>query len=468
MRLSFGRVLLPLLLVGACSFPEYAFAPTDLTAGGSAGTGESAGAPAAAGTAGVTVSACEDGLQGANETGIDCGGECKPCERPLPTCADGMQGDHETGIDCGGVCAGCADYANCTTGADCASASCKLNVCQPPQCNDKIANGTESDQDCGGHCPALCQTDQRCNTMADCVSGVCSASKCRAATCKDNVLNGDESDVDCGGSACPSCALGKNCRVTADCGNQSCDSKQLLCVIPKCQDMVKNNSETDLDCGGDCAPCVPGQHCAKNSDCSSGSCNSSKLCAVATCADAVVNQDESDTDCGGPNCKHCENNRICKVASDCVSGACQTTAKLCVPATATGARLDQSGWVATASDTFYDSSTKSLIDGDPSNRWTSGTHQDTGMWIKLDMAKQQVFFTVTLDTTNWPGDSGKSYNVFVSPIDNFTGVQPKAFVAGKAVQALTFDSAMVGRYIMIELTTPGQEWWSVGELVVTQ
>ena len=90
------------------------------------------------------------------------------------------------------------------------------------------------------------------------------------------------------------------------------------------------------------------------------------------------------------------------------------------------------------------------------------------MWIALDMAKQQTFFTITLDCANWPSDSGKSYNVYVSSDGDFSTVTPKAFSAGKAVQPLAFETAMVGRYVKIELTTPGEEWWSVGELIVAQ
>jgi len=44
---------------------------------------------------------CTDGIQNGNETGIDCGGDCKPCTAN-PTCNDGIQNGNETGIDCGG------------------------------------------------------------------------------------------------------------------------------------------------------------------------------------------------------------------------------------------------------------------------------------------------------------------------------------------------------------------------------
>lgn len=51
---------------------------------------------------------CINGVQDADETGVDCGGaDCAAC----PTCSDGIQNQDETGIDCGGVCAVCTGCA---------------------------------------------------------------------------------------------------------------------------------------------------------------------------------------------------------------------------------------------------------------------------------------------------------------------------------------------------------------------
>jgi hypothetical protein len=46
---------------------------------------------------------CTDGIMNQDETAIDCGGVCPPCE----TCDDGIMNQDEVGIDCGGVCAPC-------------------------------------------------------------------------------------------------------------------------------------------------------------------------------------------------------------------------------------------------------------------------------------------------------------------------------------------------------------------------
>lgn len=69
---------------------------------------------------------CGDGVQNADETGIDCGGPvCGAC----PTCDDGIQNGDEEAEDCGG-------------------SFCE--VC--PTCTDGVQNGTETGIDCGGTC----------------------------------------------------------------------------------------------------------------------------------------------------------------------------------------------------------------------------------------------------------------------------------------------------------------------------
>ena len=49
---------------------------------------------------------CTDGVQNGDETGIDCGGSCPPCDGGA-TCTDGIQNGDETGVDCGGSCPPC-------------------------------------------------------------------------------------------------------------------------------------------------------------------------------------------------------------------------------------------------------------------------------------------------------------------------------------------------------------------------
>lgn len=71
---------------------------------------------------------CYNGVQDADETGVDCGGaDCFAC----PTCSDGLQNQGELGVDCGGPCP---------------------TAC--PTCSDGILNQGEEMVDCGGPCTA--------------------------------------------------------------------------------------------------------------------------------------------------------------------------------------------------------------------------------------------------------------------------------------------------------------------------
>jgi hypothetical protein len=101
---------------------------------------------------------CSDGLQDADEDGIDCTTAAKrpalgdsACPNDCTaTCTDGMQNQNETGVDCGGAC---ADFCACFNGA------------QDPW---------EEGVDCGGPCSLLC-------------------------TCTNGVHDANEDGVDCGG-----------------------------------------------------------------------------------------------------------------------------------------------------------------------------------------------------------------------------------------------------------------------------
>jgi len=92
-----------------------------------------------------------------------------------------------------------------------------------------------------------------------------------AASCVDGIRNQGETDVDCGGPACEACAPGEQCEVDADCSSGVCTSA--TCQAPYCTDGVLNGDETDVDCGGaDCSPCPALMNCRVGADCTSGSC----------------------------------------------------------------------------------------------------------------------------------------------------------------------------------------------------
>jgi len=189
-----------------------------------------------------------------------------------------------------------------------------------------------------------CATGQKCLLGVDCVDGVCDAGTltCGAPTCMDGVKNGAETDVDCGGPTCMDCAPGKLCGNPADCTSGVCSGNPLKCQAPTCMDGVKNQDETDVDCGGlVCGDCANGKSCNMDGDCVSAYCNALKLCAAPTCVDLAKNGMETDVDCGGAMCPKCIDGKTCSTGADCLGGfclgppVCASNANGCTLATAT-------------------------------------------------------------------------------------------------------------------------------------
>jgi hypothetical protein len=207
-------------------------------------------------------------------------------------------------------------------------------------CTDGVMNGNETGPDCGGSDCDPCATgggcakatdcasgmcvngecvDLDCIRGSDCASGVCVNGVCVEATCTDEVKNDSETDIDCGGS-CTACADGLHCTDGGDCASGVCDGG--LCQAPTCTDGVKNGTETDTDCGGGvCGACASGKQCDGGGDCATGLCVNG-TCVDATCTDGLKNGAETDIDCGGPSCAKCAASKVCSSAGDCASGVC--------------------------------------------------------------------------------------------------------------------------------------------------
>ncbi|HEY4106710.1 MAG TPA: hypothetical protein VGM44_22575, partial [Polyangiaceae bacterium] len=145
-----------------------------------------------------------------------------------------------------------------------------------------------------------------------------------ASHCTNLVSDEGETGVDCGGT-CPGCAPGGTCVVNNDCLNNQCIAG--ICQDASCTDSALSGSETDVDCGGGaCTGCSAGLRCVINRDCASGVCLTG-ACAQASCSDKVLNQDETDVDCGGSSCPACVPGQHCKLPTDCAGGDC--TGGLC-------------------------------------------------------------------------------------------------------------------------------------------
>lgn len=74
-------------------------------------------------------------------------------------------------------------------------------------------------------------------------------------TCFDILKNQDETDTDCGGQKCEPCDLNKKCIFDLDCKSGFCDPLENICKEPTCTDGFKNQDEEGIDCGGPCPLC---------------------------------------------------------------------------------------------------------------------------------------------------------------------------------------------------------------------
>ncbi len=279
------------------------------------------------------VGACGDTPSGTLDAGVDAD-EVDASEAGIDAgparCDDGLANGSESDVDCGGRCAPCALHAACIADRDCASEACASGECVAPSCTDGRRDGFESDVDCGGlHC-ARCGTGLRCTAASHCASAVCTSGVCIAAGCEDGVRNADESDVDCGGG-CDGCLPLERCDGASDCESSVCVLE--ACVASSCDDDVRNGSETGEDCGGTCPDdCGAGEGCSGPADCVSAVCTAS-MCVAASCDDDVQNDDETDVDCGG-SCDPCGHLETCLVAGDCLSNLCHDLACVIGPTAA--------------------------------------------------------------------------------------------------------------------------------------
>jgi len=227
--------------------------------------GDSGGAP------GVTLNACENLTKDANEADVDCGGQSKcarcasnsrctinqDCESDFclakrceePSCTDKVKNQDETGVDCGGSCKPCSIGKPCSSNEDCSDSYCEEGACAD-HCHSGKRESDETDTDCGGESCGACADLKRCKVAEDCQSLVCSASACRTASCSDQVKNQDETDLDCGGvcSASKPCPLDAHCSSAADCQSFICSTsgKCLADIVIPAAAVIDDFEDGDL------------------------------------------------------------------------------------------------------------------------------------------------------------------------------------------------------------------------------
>jgi hypothetical protein len=173
-----------------------------------------------------------------------------------------------------------------------------------------------------------------CGTGAVCNNGTCNTTSA-PASCSDGIKNQDETDVDCGGSVCVTCSAGRTCLAGSDCfagansrgtcSGSICRSATCNAGFSDCDINAANGCETDTSTSvANCGAC--GRVCGAGAVCSNGSC----LPGAPTCTDGIRNGNETDVDCGGGLCAACTTARRCSGNADCSSNACDAITLLCV------------------------------------------------------------------------------------------------------------------------------------------
>jgi hypothetical protein len=241
---------------------------------------------------------------------------------PGDPCVNGSQDGSETDVDCGGSCPACGAGKSCQGNGDCQSGTCTGNVCVASAgCGDNTKNGGETDVDCGGPC-SPCATTKFCSVHGDCLSATCIYGVCKDPTCGDGVKNQGEVDQDCAGP-CAACADGKKCGLDGDCANGRCESG----TCTSCQDGKKNGGEIDVDCGtaAGCGLCQLGQTCTKKDDCASYGCEGGKCCQANACGVCTATPTEvcdgKDNDCNGSTDEYLYEGALCPKQQGVCAGA---------------------------------------------------------------------------------------------------------------------------------------------------
>jgi uncharacterized protein YkwD len=277
---------------------------------------------------------CETGVCDGNGECVECLGnaDCDPeiCQAGLcvpATCDDGIMSGDESDIDCGGSCAPCDNGLDCQAPTDCMSGHCDAGTCSPCGGDNDCAPGQWCD---GGVCVAEKLDGDVCSSANECASGncpvqdgVCCQAACSGgcvscATAKTGQANGicgavsggTDPDGECTAQGAATCqANGTGCNGSAQ--NPGCNlyPSGTTCTNPSCTSGQQTTAGT---CNGtgtcntgnstSCSPYVCGSStcltsCTSNSQCATGySCNAGSCVVSQQCLGAGPTTTALDTE----------------------------------------------------------------------------------------------------------------------------------------------------------------------------
>ncbi len=104
------------------------------------------------------------------------------------------------------------------------------------------------------------------------------------------------------------------------------------------------------------------------------------------------------------------------------------------------------------------------VDGDAGSRWTTGTPQQPGMWLRIELPEAAEVTAIGLDTTQSAGDFPERFEVYTSADGEVWG-QPIAVGAGSKKDPVIRVPATRTRFLKVVQTGKKDGlWWSIHEL----
>jgi hypothetical protein len=132
----------------------------------------------------------------------------------------------------------------------------------------------------------------------------------------------------------------------------------------------------------------------------------------------------------------------------------------------TPTQLGESGWTASSNtNSSSGDAPQNAIGGTSGPRFSSDAYQAPGMWWQVNMASQQTFNQVELNSGGYGGDYARGYDVEVS--NDGTKFTPVYFGTGTSSPETATFSPQTAQYIRILLTASSTtNWWSMTSFTV--
>jgi hypothetical protein len=273
------------------------------------------------------------GFIGGNLTcGADCGFNINGCISPTKAkCGDGIVSGSERcdGTNLNGITT-CEEYDDRYSSGDLkCNSDCRYNITQCGRPSSSCGNNiTDSGEECDGDVDLLDCTDYdlangelTCTSSCKINTSGCEDPYHETAICGNGLVEaGEKCDSGLRGIEEDNFISLLGCNYGIECSSCIIECKLAPMQDYLCSNLLTDEGETDIDCGGTCPPCGAGLKCTFDSDCNSGICQDN-VCINDPCTNGLTDVGESDTDCGG-NCEPCGTGMLCTLDNDCASGKC--------------------------------------------------------------------------------------------------------------------------------------------------